>query len=130
MNHEEFKAVIAKIENVYQGKLKITDPAAFTKSWYEALKNHEYSLINKNLDRHIQTSSFVPTPADLVAFQDRGRAILNAEETKRLLDEEEARRKNLKPISEDKRKKLAQEALNMIKIGMAANEARNQKQEG
>lgn len=63
MTREEFKAVVKKIRGYYQ-YCPITTQSIFD-DWYEKVKDMEYAVVVKNLDRHTLKSKVCPTVADL-----------------------------------------------------------------
>lgn len=50
----------------YPNKLKVTDNVVFFNTWYEYLKDYDYSFVRENLHNHIKTNKFLPSVSDLI----------------------------------------------------------------
>ncbi|KAB2334289.1 replicative helicase loader/inhibitor [Bacillus mesophilum] len=87
MDRKQTAEVLQTIQVSYQGKFNVQDPARTLDAWEKALRKHAAEKIFANLDRHIETSVFPPTIADLVKEKpvDRMNAIPDVDETRRYL---------------------------------------------
>lgn len=86
----EVKKLFLIINNCYPN-FQIDD--AKTETWLNLLRNVPFDQAQKNLRVHLETSSFVPTPADIIRrdpeqFTDYDR--LRAETAERMAEQEEA----------------------------------------
>ncbi|USK85701.1 replicative helicase loader/inhibitor [Peribacillus asahii] len=88
MNATQVANLLDAIQASYPGKFKIENPANVLESWKQALKNHDFQKVSKNFERHLETSAFPPTIADLVKGKplDRINAIPDVNETRKYLD--------------------------------------------
>lgn len=63
MSREEFSNVVKAIRCAYTSN-PLVSQAAFD-LWYEMLKDKEYQVVARNLERHVKTNKFAPTIAEL-----------------------------------------------------------------
>lgn len=87
MDRKQTAELLQNIQASYPGKFNVSDPSRLLNAWEKALQKHSYEKIMDNFERHLETSVFPPTIADLVKEKplDRMNAIPNAEETKAYL---------------------------------------------
>ncbi|MFJ8268504.1 hypothetical protein [Peribacillus asahii] len=88
MNLKQIASLLDAIQSSYPGKFKVEDPANVLKSWEQVLRKHDFEKVSRNFERHLETSSFPPTIADLVKEKplDRINAIPDVNETLDYLD--------------------------------------------
>lgn len=63
MSREEFSNVVKAIRCAYVSS-PIVSQEAFD-LWFEMLKDKEYQVVSRNLERHMKTNKFAPTIAEL-----------------------------------------------------------------
>lgn len=63
MTREEFKNIVKAIRGAYVN-CPITTQQVFDE-WYTLLCDVEYSIVSRNLEKHIKTNKFAPTIAEL-----------------------------------------------------------------
>lgn len=88
MNITQIASLLDAIQASYPGKFKVEDPANVLKSWEQVLRKHDFQKVMSNFERHLETSAFPPTIADLVREKslDRIHAIPDVNETREYLD--------------------------------------------
>lgn len=84
MDRKQTAELLQTIQASYPGKFNPPDPARMLDTWEKALRSHDSNIVSMNFERHLTTSVFPPTIADLVKVNpsDRLNAIPNAEETR------------------------------------------------
>lgn len=88
MDISQIASLLDAIQASYPGKFKVEDPAKVLKSWEQVLRKHDFQKVSMNFERHLETSAFPPTIADLVREKplDRINAIPDVNETREYLD--------------------------------------------
>lgn len=65
MKKAEFVELMTLIDSFYPGRFKNDEHTA--KAWWEILKGHEFELCKSNLIKHVETSEWIPSIANLIA---------------------------------------------------------------
>jgi hypothetical protein len=83
MERRQIAELLDSIQSSYPGKFVVQDPTRLLDSWERVLQKHDSELVLKNFDRHLESSVFPPTIADLVRKRplDRMDSIPNVDET-------------------------------------------------
>ncbi|MEV5038841.1 hypothetical protein MRBLBA21_003741 [Peribacillus frigoritolerans] len=66
MERRQIAELLDSIHSSYPGKFVVQDPTSLLDSWERVLKKHDSEKVLKNFDRHLESSVFPPTIADLV----------------------------------------------------------------
>lgn len=66
MTIEDVKQLMNKIYVIYGSKFKIEDPKEMVNIWFEVLSRYDKEFIFNNLKKHLEQSSFPPTPSELI----------------------------------------------------------------
>ncbi|MFD9627713.1 replicative helicase loader/inhibitor [Peribacillus muralis] len=83
MERRQIAELLDLIQSSYPGKFMVQDPTRLMDSWERVLQKHDSEVVLKNFDRHLESSVFPPTIADLVKKRslDRIDSIPNVDET-------------------------------------------------
>ncbi|MCM3168998.1 replicative helicase loader/inhibitor [Peribacillus frigoritolerans] len=83
MERRQIAELLDSIQSSYPGKFVVQDPTSLLDSWERVLKKHDSEKVMNNFDRHLESSVFPPTIADLVKKRqlDRMDSIPSVDET-------------------------------------------------
>lgn len=88
MDRKQTAELLQDIQVSYPGKFHVLEPTRLLNAWTKALLRHDHDKVQANFEKHLETSAFPPTIADLVREKptDRLNAIPNVEETRAYLE--------------------------------------------
>ncbi|WP_349730427.1 replicative helicase loader/inhibitor [Peribacillus frigoritolerans] len=83
MERRQIAELLDSIQSSYPGKFVVQEPTRLLDSWERVLQKHDYERVMRNFDRHLESSVFPPTIADLVKKRplDRMDSIPSVDET-------------------------------------------------
>ena len=121
MDREQTKTILRRVNAVFNQPFK-DDPKFILDTWHDILKDFEFDTIKTNLDCYIKSGNeFAPKVGQLIKppKETRDRYVPTVEETKRLLDEQEKIKEQVKndPKVQEAREKARAEIMKMLGRG-------------